>query len=283
MGKILLYFSLLLTAIFTPNLMFGKSITAIEQEISGRIGVAVLDTQNGEFWSYRGDEHFPLLSTFKTLACAAILHSEGDSESYNNITITIEEANLITWSPVMEKLVGKDVTVEQACEATMLTSDNTAVNIVLEHVGGPQGLTRFLRGIGDNVTRLDRIEPELNEAMEGDFRDTTTPNAMLQTLDKLLLGEIMSKASKKQLRTWMKDNEVSTPLLRTILPAGWSIADRSGAGGNGSRAITAIIWAKSREAIIICIYLTQTNLSMEERNGVIRQIGEILFEKYAIK
>lgn len=162
----------------------------------------------------------------------------------------------------------------------MIMSDNTAANIVLENTGGPQALTFFMRSIGDQYTRLDRTEPELNEAAQGDIRDTTTPEQMVKTLNMLLFGNILSDESKNKLKDWMIKNKVADSLLRSVLPPGWNIADRSGSGGNGSRGITAVVWSDSRPPLIISIYMTQSNASFNERNKAVAEIGNEIFSFY---
>ncbi len=92
-----------------------------------------------------------------------------------------------------------------------------------------------MHNMGDHVTRLDRWEPELNEAIPNDERDTTMPAAMAATLRKLITGELLTLASRQQLIDWMEADKVAGPLLRSVLPAGWFIADKSGAGERESR------------------------------------------------
>ncbi|QUM76713.1 class A beta-lactamase [Moritella sp. 24] len=281
--NIFLCTALLLTSASATATTLNNSISAIEQRISGRIGVAVLDTQNKQTWTYNGDAHFPMMSTFKTLACAKMLSESANGNLDPSTSSLIKAEELIPWSPVTKTFVNNTITVAKACEATMLTSDNTAANIVLQHIGGPQGVTAFLREIGDEESQLDRIEPELNEAKVGDLRDTTTPKAIVTTLNKLLLGDVLLDMDKNQLKTWMQNNKVSDPLLRSILPQGWIIADRSGAGGNGSRGITAMLWHSERQPLIISIYLTETELAMVMRNEIIVEIGKLIFKEYAVK
>ncbi|PMM07245.1 class A beta-lactamase [Vibrio kanaloae] len=252
------------------------SIAKIESRISARIGVAVYDSATEQIWNYKGDERFPMMSTFKTLTCANLLYdheSEGlDLES----KVGIEPDELIAWSPITKSFVGKEISLRSACAATMEMSDNTAANIVLRSTGGPNGLTEFLRFMGDRKTRLDHIEPDLNHARPGDERDTTTPNTMVKTLNELVYGNVLSEESKAQLKTWMMDNKVSDGMIRSILPDGWRIADRSGAGAYGSRAITAIVWSETHAPLIISISLTETELTIPERDTVINEIGELL-------
>lgn len=280
MKKLLLLLGLLASSSVTYAAKLNEDLAAIEQHIGGRIGVSVWDTQNDEHWDYRGDERFPMMSTFKTLACATML-SDMDSEKLDkNATAKVEERNIVVWSPVMDRMAGQTTRIEHACEAAMLMSDNTAANIVLRSIGGPNGVTRFLRSIGDGATRLDRFEPRLNEAKPGDKQDTTTPNAIVNTLHTLLEGDALSYESRIQLKIWMQDNKVSESLMRSVLPKGWSIADRSGAGGFGSRGITAMIWKENHKPIYISIYITETDLSLQARDQVIAQVSQLILDKY---
>lgn len=258
----------------------ANKIKTIEQQLGARVGVAVYDVKSQELWNYNGNSRFPMMSTFKTLACAKLLVDVNKGDQSFETSVVIKESSIITWSPVTEKLIGQKFSLKQACTATMIMSDNTAANIVLEGIKGPSALTQFMRSIGDDITRLDRIEPYLNEAVDGDVRDTTTPNAIVKSLHELLFGSVLSEISKAQLKLWMMDNKVSDSLLRSVLPSGWSIADRSGAGGYGSRGITAVVWSEKRTPLIISIYLTQTNASFKERNKTIADIGKEIFTVY---
>ncbi len=261
----------------------SQSIEKVESRVSARIGVAVYDTATNEMWSYKGDERFPMMSTFKTLACANLLYDSENEGLDLESKARVESNKLIAWSPITKEFVGKDISLKDACTATMEMSDNTAANIVLAGIDGPNGLTEFLRSTGDNKTRLNHIEPDLNHARPGDVRDTTTPNTMVKTLNDLVYGNVLSEASKAQLKTWMKDNKVSDGMIRSILPDGWNIADRSGAGAYGSRAITAIVWSETRAPLIISISLTETELTIPERDTVINEIGELIFDDYRVQ
>lgn len=283
--KLLLVFSLLI-----PSMVFANSskfqqveqdAKVIEASLSAHIGISVLDTQTGEYWDYNGNQRFPLTSTFKTIACAKLLYDAEQGEINPKSTVEIKKADLVTYSPVIEKQVGQAITLDDACFATMTTSDNAAANIILNALGGPESVTDFLRQIGDKETRLDRIEPELNEGKLGDLRDTTTPNAIVNTLNELLFGSTLSQDGQKKLEYWMVNNQVTGNLLRSVLPEGWDIADRSGAGGFGARSITAVVWSEAQSPIIVSIYLAQTEASIADRNDAIVKIGRSIFEVYS--
>ncbi len=245
----------------------------IENHLGARVGLAVYDTGRNIEWRYHADERFPLTSTFKAFACGALLHQVDAGQTALDSTVRIAQSDLIPYAPVMEKLVGQDVSLAATCSAALRLSDNVAGNKVLERIGGPEGLTGYLRSIGDATTRLDRREPELNEAAPGDPRDTTTPEAIANSLRRLVLGNALSASSRSQLTEWLVADEVGGPLLRAGLPADWRIGDRTGAGGHGSRGVVAVIWPPGRAPIIAAVYVTGSDATMDQRNQAIAELG----------
>ena len=248
----------------------------IESRLGARVGLAVYDTGRGTSWLYHADEPFPLTSTFKAVACSALLHQVDTGQTTLSHTVRVTKSDLLPYAPVMGKLVGQEVSLADTCSAALRLSDNVAGNKVLESIGGPKGLTEFLRSIGDPTTRLDRWEPELNEATPGDPRDTTTPSTIANTLLTLVLGDALSPASRIQLTAWLVADELGGPLLRAILPPDWRIADRTGAGDHGSRGVIAVIWPPERAPIVAAIFITDTDATMDQRNHAIAELGEIL-------
>ena len=249
----------------------------VEQTLDMRVGFTVIDTGDGTAIGYRQQERFAMASTFKALACAAAL-SRG--EAVLDKKTAIRKADLRPHSPVTEKRVGTSISIRALCEITLRTSDNAAANAILKALGGPAELTGFLRQIGDGTTRLDRYEPELNEAKPGDPRDTTTPQAMAETLQRLLLEEALQPQAREQLEGWMAANAVAGGLLRATLPDGWKIADRSGAGGHGTRGVIALLRPPQGAPLVVAIYMDGTKHPLKIRDAAIAEIGAAVFEAY---
>lgn len=178
-----------------------KAIRDVEARLQSRLGVNIRDLEGGRVWSHRADERFPMCSTFKALAAAAVLARVDRSEDRLDRRIIFPASELVTYSPVTKEHVGEPgMTIGDICAAAVATSDNTAGNLMLKSIGGPEGLTRFLRGTGDETSRLDRWETELNEATPVDPRDTTSPAALSATMEKLVLGSALSAGSRDQAR-----------------------------------------------------------------------------------
>lgn len=260
----------------SPDEDIKRRLGAIEQKHGGRLGAAVLDTATGKQIAYRGDERFPLCSTFKALAAAFTLARVDRGEDSLNDRIVYPKESLVTYSPVTEKFAGEaGMTMSEICDAAITLSDNTAGNLLLDSFGGPAGLTAWLRTLGDTVTRLDRRETELNEALPGDPRDTTSPLAMAETLRKLLVGDSLSAKSREQLIAWLVANKTGDKRLRAGLPKDWRVGDKTGTGGHNATNDVAIVWPSGRAPLIVTAYYVESRGSDEERNAVIADVGRI--------
>ena len=205
----------------------------LEKKAGGRLGVAVLGGGR-VFTHYRGDERFALCSTFK-LALAALVLREGQAGRLNlREIVSYSEADLLEYGPDTRANLATGMSIQDLAKAAQITSDNTATNLLLARIGGPEGFTQLLRAIGDDGTRLDRMEPEMNRVHAGEAQDTTTPIAFAHTALKLTTGDVLIPAHRDLLIGWMRETQTGANRLRGVLPAGWNAGDKTGSGfGNG--------------------------------------------------
>jgi len=259
----------------------NKRLAEIEAREGGRLGVFVHDTGAGATIEHRADERFPMCSTFKLLAAAAALKRVDQGAERLDRTITYRPSDLLEYAPVAKAHVAEGgMTVADLCAAAIDWSDNTAGNLILQSIGGPAGFTQFARSLGDEVTRLDRNEPTLNESLPGDPRDTTSPRAMAGAMQKVLVGDALSDASRSQLQTWLIGDKVGDKRLRAGLPPSWRIGDKTGTGERGSTNAVAIIWPPGRAPLIATVYYTGSSASVDARNAVHKEIGALIAETF---
>ena len=251
----------------------ANSLKAIEARSGGRLGVAIMDMATGREYGHRADERFPLCSTFKFLAAACVLARVDEGKERLDRRIPINKTDLVDYSPATGPNAGRDMSLAELCEAALTLSDNTAGNLLLASFGGPAGLTEFALSIGDDITRLDRTEPDLNEAAPGDPRDTTTPAAMIGNLRRLLLGDTLSPASRDQLTAWMRANKTGDTRLRAGVPTGWRVADKTGSGRNGATNDIGALWPPNGPPLLAAVYLAETSSSADQRNEIIARVG----------
>ncbi|MBA2435074.1 MAG: class A beta-lactamase [Chthoniobacterales bacterium] len=254
-------------------------IKAIKTRLGGRLGVAALDTGSGRRVEHRANERFPMCSTFKALAAAAVLHRVDEKKAELSDIVPYTEGDLLEYAPIAKKHVAEGgMTLAALCAAAIEYSDNTAANLLLQTMGGPAGLTRFVRSLGDEKTRLDRIEPDLNSALPGDERDTTTPRAMADTLRALLLGEALSAASRQQLESWLLANTTGGDLIRAGVPNDWKVGDKTGRGSNGATNDVAILRPPGKAPILLAIYSVESTAPRKEVQDAIAEVARIVAE-----
>lgn len=255
------------------------ALARIEAGSGGRLGVAVLDTATGARSGHRAGERFPMCSTFKILAVGAVLTRVDTGREQLDRRIRFEAAELVANSPITkDQAGGAGMTVAELCAAAIDYSDNTAANLLLRSFGGPAALTAYARSLGDPITRLDRIEPDLNEAIPGDPRDVTTPAAMLANLQRLALGDFLSGSSREQLTRWLLGNKTGDARMRAELPAGWRVADKTGSGEYGSTNDVGLVWPPGGAPFLVSIYLTNTKAPSDRRNATLAAVGRAVAE-----
>ena len=261
----------------------SDELAALEIQAQGRFGLYVLDTVSGAEAGWRADERFPMCSTFKTLLAARMLYLAQRDEIRLWRKLYYSPSEVVAWSPISEKRAGANggMTVQELCEAMVLVSDNTAANVLLEASGGPVALTQWLRELGDGTTRLDRNEPSLNTALPGDERDTTTPQAMVQSLQKLLLGDVLEGYARALLQQWLVDSRTGDKRVRAGMPGDWTVGGKTGSGERGTACDTLIVWPTAQSApLLVTAYLTGSPLDGAGREAVLARAGEAIKRWY---
>jgi beta-lactamase class A len=252
-------------------------LAAIERRAGGRLGVAVIEAGTGLELAHRADERFPMCSAFKLLASAAVLKLVDQGKESLERMIAYGPADLLEYAPVTKAHVGQGgMRLGNLCAAAIDWSDNTAANLILSVIGGPEGFTRFARSLGDETTRLDRNEPSLNAAIPGDDRDTTTPLAMARDMEAVLLGGVLSEASRRWLEGWLIGDRVGDKRLRAGLPASWGIGDKTGTGDHGTANDIAVLRPPDRAALLASVYYTESDAPMDALNAIHKEVGEII-------
>lgn len=254
-------------------------IAASEARVGGRIGVAALDTGSGKRLDYRAEERFPMCSTFKFLAAAAVLKRVDQKQDKLERFVPYDARQILEYAPVTKQhLKDGGMTLGALCAAAIEQSDNTAGNLLLDAIGGPSGLTSFARSLGDDTTRLDRKEPELNAAVPRDERDTTTPAAMCLDMQRLLLGNALSKSSRTQLEEWLQRNETGGLMIRAGVPKTWRVGDKTGRGANGATNDIAIMRPPDRAPILLAIYSVGSTAGANDRSAAIAEVTKTVIE-----
>jgi beta-lactamase class A len=252
-----------------------EDLAAIEARAGGRLGVCAIDTGPAGVVGHRMRERFAMCSTFKLSLAAAILEQADAGALSLDMMVRYGADDIVANSPVTQaNLAAGAMSVRALAEATQKTSDNTAANILLKLIDGPEGLTRFYRRHGDSVTRLDRFEPDLNAFTIDDPRDTTSPRAHAGLLVGLLTGPVLSEASRALLVRWMVDTQTGLKRIRAGIPEGWRAGDKTGTGLPGKYNDIAICWPPGRMPVVITAYYHSPSDSLDIRDEDQRVIAD---------
>ncbi|MFB7850291.1 class A beta-lactamase [Streptomyces sp. NPDC056053] len=254
---------------------FTQQFKQLEREFDARLGVYAIDTGTGREVTHNADERFAHASTFKALAAAAVLRKyslDGLDE-----VVTYSRGDLVSDSPVTEKHVDTGMTLKALCDATVRYSDNTAGNLLLDRLGGPRGLQAVLAGLGDDVTRMERYEPQLNEWSPGATADTSTPRALAKDLRAFVLGDVLGEDERGQLAQWLRTNTTGDELIRAGVPGNWVVGDKTGAGGfYGTRNDIAVVWRPGAAPIVMAILSNRGEADAEYDNELVARAASVV-------
>ena len=242
------------SATATTDPATAAAFAALETKYHASLGLYAIDTGTGRSVTYQPDERFAYCSTIKALAASVLLQHDTDQQL--NQVIKYGKSDLVDYSPITEQHVGTGMTLTAIMAAALDVSDNTALNLMLGELGGPEGLQEELRAIGDTSTNVDRTEPTVNSATPGDPRDTSTARALATDLRAFVLGDLLSTGRRAQLVSWLQANTTGGPYIRAAVPAGWKVGDKTGNGDYGTRNDMAVIWPPSGAAPIVVAVLS---------------------------
>ncbi|MEY2574704.1 MAG: beta-lactamase class [Verrucomicrobiota bacterium] len=280
--------TLLLTALFVPLVAAkteesGGDMTAFtdleKQHAGSRIGVAAIDHSTNRRVEYRSDERFIMCSTFKVLAAAAVLKRVDENKEKLDRFVRYGEAQLMSYAPVTREHVKEGgMTLEALCAAAVEQSDNTAANLLLEAIGGPEKWSAFAQSLGDKFSRLDHNEPDLNIARPGKEDDTTTPAAMCADLQRLFTSDVLSVASRTKLEGWMQQGQTGLKLIRAGIAADWKVGDKTGRSGDGATNDIAVLRPPSGGPIFLAIYTVDPAEPQDARDQLVAEVAKAAIE-----
>ncbi|MBA9043806.1 MULTISPECIES: class A beta-lactamase [Streptomyces] len=239
-----------------PAAPASGALADLERRYGARLGVYARNVRTGQVLAHRAGERFAMCSVFKAFAAAAVLRDEARCAPMDKV-IHYPPHDLLPNSPRTEENQATGMAMAEVCAAAIQYSDNAAGNLLLRQLAGPAGLTRFFRSLGDEVSRLDRWEPELNTAIPGDPRDTTSPEALARSIERLALGRALTAPDRERFVTWLKGNTTSGARFRAGLPGGWTIADKTGTGDYASANDIGVAWTTRRTPVVLAVLSTK--------------------------
>ncbi len=246
----------------------------------GRLGVAAIDTGSGRELHFDADLRYSMASTFKFPLAAAVLSLAEQGKLSVDEELRFEPGRPLANSPTVEaNLALGRLPIWQLCAAAVEVSDNSAANLLLRRIGGPEAVTRFVRACGDPVTRLDRFEMELNSNLPDDPRDTTSPAAMARLARKLVLGDVLTRENRNRLSLWLKKSVPGADRLKAGFPVPpWLVGHKTGTGANGAVNDVAIAWRSGGAPIVVACYQSGGTAERPARFAAHAAVGRLVAE-----
>ena len=253
----------------------------LERDYSAKLGVYALDTETNKEVLYRSDDRFLYCSTSKALLAGIVLQQNSLDQLKQVVRYSSDD--ILSYAPVTKEHVEQGMTLEEICIAALRFSDNTAANLLFNHIGGPTGFKSALNKLGDNITEPVRLEPHLNEVIPGDNSDTSTPRQLAIDLQAYATGNVLTEDKRKMLIEWMTGNATGKKMIRAGAPADWIVADKSGSGSYGTRNDIAIVIPPNRKPIIIAILSTHAEKEAKYNDQLIAQAAKIVFDSLVVQ
>lgn len=254
---------------------FPEKVAALERRHGGRLGVALYRTRDDTWYTHRGDERFPMCSVFKVVAVADLLKRSENAPDFLQTRRQVDPDALMPYSKVIKKYLKTGITLREIGEACLVYSDNSAANMLLHELGGPEGVTAFARSIGDTTFRLDRWEMEMNDAAPGDDRDTTTPMAMGHTLRDIVLGNALAPPQREQLVAWMRRCATGNSRLLAGTPRSWRLAHKTGTGDYGTTNAIGVLWPPGGSPLVLVVFYTQDDFDANPNSSLIAEVAKL--------
>jgi len=254
----------------------------LEIASGGRLGfwVTQCGTHQDFDFGYRENERFLMCSTFKALAVATVLHQVDQGRERLDRWIRYGRRDLQDYAPATKAHLGEGgMSLADLCAGAIELSDNTAANLILANVGGPAGVTRYIRSLGDSVTRLDRTEPELNRPHAASDWDTTTPKSMVSLWSRIVVGDSLSHVSKSRLNGWLVGCQTGSNRLPAALPKGWRIGHKTGSGSTTIGDVAVITRPdQPHKPYLIAVYLDVPNAPSDAHDAIIAKVGHMALQ-----
>ena len=244
-------------------------LSALEARNGGRLGFVAIDTGTGRSCGWRGNQRFVYCSTFKMFLAAATLVRIQNGHERADRLVPITAADMISHAPVTEPAIGSSLSVDRLMQAVVEVSDNPAANLLLRANGGLAAMQAFYRTLGDDSTRVDRFEPEMNR-LDGD-KDTIRPDQSAVNLQRLFvsLDSPLTAESQERLLGWMANAPFGSGRIKAGAPSGWRVAHKTGTGGYGPTNDIGLLYPPTGKPVIVAAYYHATRASSSAANDAV--------------
>lgn len=299
----------------------AATIDAMGEEFDGEVGIAVREIGSGWTTSFNGHELFPQQSVSKLWVALAVLDQVDAGDLSLNGDVTIERDDLTVFHQPIRDLVLRHGSYRtdnaDLLDRALTRSDNTANDVLLRQVGGPDAVRKVLAENGLEGIRFGPGERQLQSAIAGlkwdrsfsfarnfwdardevppperqaawtryiqDPPDGATPEAIVNALARLQQGELLSEHSTERLLTILENTRSGPRRLKGGVPDDWLIAHKTGTGQffdiwqSGYNDV-GIVTAPDGQSYAIAVMMRLTSISVPDRMKMMQDVVRAVVE-----
>ena len=301
-----------------PTASIEAEIARIAALAEGLVGVAAwrLDGE-GRRVAVNADQRFPMASAFKIAVAGAVLAQVDAGTLGLGQMAEVYPDQHVSSDIIADRLIhpGVSLSVHNLLELMLTQSDNTATDVLMGLVGGPATVTAWVRAQGIRDIRVDRdtagvlrdffglapgpfaaafdagvrADPELeargslrNSAYDDDPRDTSTPNATAELLDRIFTGRALSPESTAVMIATMERNRTGGSRIKARLPDGVTVADKTGTLGGSVNDVGVITLPGRGGRIVLAVFIKKSDVPFAARERVIADIARLVYDVYVL-
>src|SRR2546423_4443195 len=190
----------------------------------GKIFLYAKNLDTGETYAFNGDERVRTASTIKIAVMIEAFARVAEGKAKWTDELVLTKGARYGGSGILPELSdGLRLTLQDCVRLMMLLSDNTATNMVLDYLT-TDAVNERMNSLGFKATRIMRRVGSGGESKEGKLDDNlkrfglgaTSPHEMVQIMEKLERGEIITKDASKQMIDLMKREQARYSIGRDM-------------------------------------------------------------------
>jgi beta-lactamase class A len=272
MKKTGLLFLLISAFAFAQQSVLTQKINTIVKGKNATVGISVLDFGNGFTYDKNAAKKMPMQSVFKFHIAAAVLDFVDKGKLSLDQKVVLNPSNLMenTWSPLRDKYSGKnaEVPLSEILEFTVAKSDNNGCDILLNLLGGPETVQKFMDSKNVKGFQIKYSEAVMHKDWNAQYENYSTPKSAVEVLKKFYDGKLLSEKSTDYLMKVMLSTSTGKNKLIEQLPENTPAARKTGASGKNNAGLTgaeneiAIITLPNGKHYAIAVFVsnsTETN------------------------
>jgi beta-lactamase class A len=255
----------------------------LASKAGGKVGISVIHVESGRSVTVGAQQWLPLQSVFKLpLAIAVLRDVQGGQVSLDQmLTVRAEDrAPGVAMNEKKWEQVPRTVSVRQLLEYSLVDSDNTSSDKLLDLIGGPAALTGRMQSLGFQGIAVRA--PTKAMGPSGELPNEGMAEALARLLAALERGEILEASQRALLWDIMGRAQTGERRIRAGVPAGTQVLDKTGTGGNGSATndVGLVTLPNDTGHLAIAVLIAASPLPARAQEDLIAEIARTAFNGF---